>query len=216
MPAAQKNRGFKAYLAGPEVFLPNAIEIGRNKKSLCRLYGFEGLFPFDNEVDPSGHEARIDHLIYQANVAMMEEADFIVVNLTPFRGPSADVGSVFELGLMTGMRKPAFGYTNVKEKIEERLIREKLALPGQPHGQVKDIHGMAVENFGNCDNLMIDACLELQGNKIVALEASTKNIFEDLSGFETCLKMAHQHFAAPASQKQFAARTSTPDRVRFG
>ncbi|HJW77212.1 MAG TPA: nucleoside 2-deoxyribosyltransferase, partial [Beijerinckiaceae bacterium] len=37
----------KLYLAGPEVFLPEAIEIGRIKKDLCARYGIEGLYPFD-------------------------------------------------------------------------------------------------------------------------------------------------------------------------
>src|SRR5258708_1028231 len=36
-----------AYLAGPEVFLPDAAEIGRRKKELCRRHGFEGLYPLD-------------------------------------------------------------------------------------------------------------------------------------------------------------------------
>jgi nucleoside 2-deoxyribosyltransferase len=30
----------KAYLAGPEVFLPEAIEVGLRKKRLCNKYGF--------------------------------------------------------------------------------------------------------------------------------------------------------------------------------
>ena len=35
----------KIYLAGPEVFHPNAAALGRQKQALCREYGFEGLFP---------------------------------------------------------------------------------------------------------------------------------------------------------------------------
>jgi nucleoside 2-deoxyribosyltransferase len=46
-------RTLKVYLAGPEVFLPDAIAIGNKKKRLCTEFGFEGLFPFDNEVAPS-------------------------------------------------------------------------------------------------------------------------------------------------------------------
>ena len=58
----------KIYLAGPEVFLPHAIEIGQRKKALCRQYGFEGLFPFDNEV-VAGPDERADRLISQAAAA---------------------------------------------------------------------------------------------------------------------------------------------------
>jgi len=32
----------KVYLAGPEVFLPDAIDIATRKKRLCLEYGFEG------------------------------------------------------------------------------------------------------------------------------------------------------------------------------
>jgi nucleoside 2-deoxyribosyltransferase len=42
----------KIYLAGPDVFLSNAIEIGQKKKDLCKKYGFEGHFPLDNKIDP--------------------------------------------------------------------------------------------------------------------------------------------------------------------
>ncbi len=38
----------KIYLAGPDVFLPNAIEEGERLKALCEEYGYEGLFPMDN------------------------------------------------------------------------------------------------------------------------------------------------------------------------
>ena len=30
------------YLAGPDVFLPNAIEVGKKKKAICEEFGFEG------------------------------------------------------------------------------------------------------------------------------------------------------------------------------
>jgi Nucleoside 2-deoxyribosyltransferase len=39
-------RGTKVYLAGPEVFLRNATEVGDRKKALCEAHGLEGLFPY--------------------------------------------------------------------------------------------------------------------------------------------------------------------------
>ena len=59
------------YLAGPDVFLSDAIEIGRRKTEMCAAYGFEGLYPLDNEISPTTTD-RVDRLIYQANKAMME------------------------------------------------------------------------------------------------------------------------------------------------
>ena len=44
-------RLLRVYLAGPDVFLPNAAEIGRRKREICAQYGFEGVFPLDNELN---------------------------------------------------------------------------------------------------------------------------------------------------------------------
>ena len=38
------------YLAGPAVFHPDAANIGRRLRALCRAAGCEGLFPLDAEV----------------------------------------------------------------------------------------------------------------------------------------------------------------------
>ena len=40
----------KMVLAGPEVFLPDLLVAARKKNELCRKYGFEGVFPLDNEI----------------------------------------------------------------------------------------------------------------------------------------------------------------------
>jgi nucleoside 2-deoxyribosyltransferase len=120
VPNPVDDKVMKIYLAGPDVFLPDAVGMGRRKKELCRAYGFEGLFPFDSEVDPNAGAEPIDRLIYRANEAMIREADLGIFNLTPFRGPSADAGTVFELGLMVGLGKRIFGYTNIAEDFLDR------------------------------------------------------------------------------------------------
>ena len=40
----------RIYLAGPEVFLPDAREIADAKKAICRAHGLEGVFPADPEI----------------------------------------------------------------------------------------------------------------------------------------------------------------------
>ena len=105
----------KIYLAGPEVFLPDAVEIGQAKKRLCAAYGFEGLYPFDNEIVASPAGERTDRLIYRANESLIRRADIGICDLTPFRGLSADPGTVFEVGMLAGLGKPLLGYTNVMD-----------------------------------------------------------------------------------------------------
>jgi nucleoside 2-deoxyribosyltransferase len=177
----------KVYLAGPEVFLPDAVEIGRRKKALCDEYGFEGLFPFDNEVAPG---PEMDRVIYAANVAMMRAADCGILNLTPFRGVSADVGTVFELGMLTGLGKPAFGYTNEPADLLCRIRQRVHARFDEATKRWHDEAGMTIEDFGNIDNLMIDACFAEQGRRIVRNSTSDEERFRDLRGFEACLGAA--------------------------
>jgi nucleoside 2-deoxyribosyltransferase len=175
------------YLAGPDVFLPDAVETGRRKKALCAQYGFTGLFPFDN--DPGvATGAAVDRVIYEANVRMIRRADLGIFNLTPFRGPSADVGTVFELGLMTGLKKPAIGYTNCAKSLRERV-------PGATRtasGEWRDTDGNSVEDFGNADNLMIDACLSQPGNTLIRCDAGGS--LGGLDAFERCLQFAAERF----------------------
>ena len=42
----------KIYVAGPEVFLPNARETMDRKAELCRAYGFQAICPGDLEIPP--------------------------------------------------------------------------------------------------------------------------------------------------------------------
>lgn len=47
----------KIYLAGPDVFLPDAVEIGRHKVAVCAAHGVTGLYPLDNEIDRAAPDA---------------------------------------------------------------------------------------------------------------------------------------------------------------
>ena len=75
----------KIYLAGPDVFLPDAVDIGRHKVELCARHGLLGLYPLDNAIDIAAQDASLQ--IFRRNEAMMNEASAIIANLTPFRGP---------------------------------------------------------------------------------------------------------------------------------
>src|SRR6202043_1980235 len=100
----------KIYLAGPDVFLPDAVELGRRKVEICARHGLTGLYPLDNAINLSGRDASLK--ISAGNEAMMLEADAIIANLTPFRGPGADAGTVYEPGFMAGREKLCLGYCN--------------------------------------------------------------------------------------------------------
>jgi hypothetical protein len=60
---------------------------------------------------------------------------------------------------------------------------------------LQDANGMTVENFGNSDNLMIEwAVVEHGGFPIVRNPVKASNAFDDLSGFERCVRLASEAF----------------------
>lgn len=177
------------YLAGPEVFLPDAIELGRRKKEVCARHGFNGLFPLDAE-PPREAAPELDRRIYRSCLAMMRAADFAILNLTPFRGPSADAGTVLELGVLAGWGKPVFAYTNDARDLIERVRKADGAAFDADARLWRDGAGMAIEDFGNADNLMLDMTLAEQGHPIVRHAAAPEERFRDLGGFEACLGQA--------------------------
>ena len=44
---------------------------------------------------------------------VMQDCDAMIVNLTPFRGPIADVGSAYEMGFMRALGRSIFAYSNM-------------------------------------------------------------------------------------------------------
>ena len=98
------------YLAGPDVFLPDAVEVGRRKADICARYAVTGRYPLDNTIERGAADASLQ--IFKANEAMMDACDAIIANLTPFRGPGADPGTVYELGYMAANGKFCLGYSN--------------------------------------------------------------------------------------------------------
>jgi nucleoside 2-deoxyribosyltransferase len=181
----------KIYLAGPDVFLPDAVEIGRRKAGFCIRHGLTGLYPLDNVVDVSAKDA--SQRIFRGNQAMMGEADAIIANLTPFRGPGADAGTVYELGYMAGRGKLCFGYSNDPAAYAERVRRFTTVTPGD--GRLVDADGLTVEDFGLNDNLMMIHALDLHGCALVTPRQKPADIWHDLTAFETCVRLAAEKLA---------------------
>ena len=170
------------YLAGPDVFLPNAIEVGRMKVALCRRFGFEGLFPHDQDEDVDGDVAEI----FRANCGLMERADIGMFNLTPFRGPSADAGTVFELGFMYSRSKPVFGYASTSAVYRDRIEGIEGPLL-EREAMCWDRSGYSVEDFGLTDNLMIERAIRDAGGTIIAAEETSGDPLTAIKAFESCL-----------------------------
>jgi nucleoside 2-deoxyribosyltransferase len=133
-----------AYLAGPEVFLPDAFEVARWKKGICKSYGFEAIFPLDRLPDARIREPqRIARQLFRLCLEMMDESSLMIANMSPFRGVSMDVGTAAEMAYMYAMGKPVFGYTDVDADYRERVSAAGVAAQGE-----------VVEDYGLSENLM--------------------------------------------------------------
>lgn len=190
----------KLYLAGPEVFLDDAREIGRRKLELCARFGFTGLFPIDGEpllVDEGGTLSRT---IFANNLSLMRAADAVLANLTPFRGISADPGTAFEVGFAFALGKPVAAYSNAPGELLHRAhAAVGRAEEGGAHTFLAD--GLHVEDFGHFDNLMLAEALEASRLPVIQTETPAAEPFRDLTLFERAL--------AALAEARAAGRLST-------
>ena len=151
----------KLYLAGPDLFRPDAAEWAARAGALCRRAGHEALIPLDGPpLDAAG--------IYRNNLRLIGEADLVLANLNPFRGSEPDSGTCVEIGYALALGKPVIGYAETLAAMCDRL---DAAGPGAD-GCYRDAAGWAVENFGLPLNLMLSVPLQLeQGGIEAALQA---------------------------------------------
>ncbi|WP_374307240.1 nucleoside 2-deoxyribosyltransferase [Methylocella sp.] len=181
----------RLYLAGPDIFLPNADEIARAKRELCARFGFAALHPFDNELHAAAPDAAAR--VYRANLALLRRADGGIFNLTPFRSLSADVGTVFELGFLAALERPVFGYGACASTLLERARAADACARFDADDRCwRDGEGLRIEDFGRADNLMIDECLAASGG--FARKAADDESHDDLAGFARALEAARAHF----------------------
>lgn len=181
----------RVYLAGPEVFFPDAVEQGREKKRICAKYGFEGIYPLDNEIADGASltpEARA-RAISHGNERLMRSADLIVANCTPFRSVSMDAGTAYEIGFMRALGKPVFGYSNVAAPYAARVTATPAAAQ---EAWCQETRRAGIEDFGLSENLMIAiAVLDTAGHFVVR-EATPDRVLSDLAAFRDCLDLVRR------------------------
>ena len=172
----------RVYLAGPDVFLPEPERRGAELKSLLARFGLTGVFPLDppppaSEAAPgAAPEAALSegYRIAAANEAHIASCQALIANLTPFRGPSADAGTVFELGFARARGLLLWGWSNVATPFATR----SRAFAG---GGMRDRDGMAIEEYFPGDNLMIEAAILANGGRIEVENVAPARRWTDLT-----------------------------------
>jgi homotetrameric cytidine deaminase len=127
--------------------------------------------------------------IFRKDIEMMLECDIIIANLTPFRGASADSGTLVELGWFLGRGQPIFGYSNSATLFAQRSTAHIATLPDA-------LPGIIVEGFGLPDNLMVPgAVLQGGGHPMVLPDDGKDRAFDALDVFEACVAIAARSVA---------------------
>jgi nucleoside 2-deoxyribosyltransferase len=162
----------KVYLAGPDVFYPNCGAIFEERIRLCAALGRTALIPVDETLDTAP-------AIFENNVALIEQADGIVANISPFRGPHCDVGTAWEMAYATAKGKPVFAWSS-----DPRPLVARIRAVGKDG---RDAEGHLAENFGLAENLMI-------GESIVGKKAHAT--------FEAAARAAAAHFKTQGAARK--------------
>jgi len=134
-------------------------------------------------------------MISARNEAHIARCQLLIANLTPFRGASADVGTVYEVGFARARGLPVYGYATVSEPFLARTLAV-LGAAAQPDadGSWRDGDGLLVEQFGLFDNLMIEGGITESGG---ALLRDDQDRWNDLTVFERCIQAAASAIRGP-------------------
>lgn len=146
---------YALYLAGPEVFLPDADAVVDEQRRICRELGLVPISPADKGLDDGDQTLPIPDRIFANNIDMIEAADAVVANIDPFRGPDPDAGTAFEVGYAHGRGKPIYLWTEDTSTASQRVERLHGPLHTRADGALADRDGLMVENFGGPVNLML-------------------------------------------------------------
>lgn len=135
----------KLYLAGPDVFAPDADARFAAMREACHRHGHLPLTPIDNTPPQSLKGRALAAQIKNANIELIQRCDAVVANITPFRGPNMDPGTAWEIGYAEALKKPVYLWLS-----DSRLLAERT--PGE---KGRDAAGWMIEDFGLEENLMI-------------------------------------------------------------
>jgi nucleoside 2-deoxyribosyltransferase len=142
----------KIYLAGPDVFRPDAREHGAHLRALCAKHGAEGLYPLDGEEPAATVGGDLPYWIRRSNMELIRMCDALVANMIPFRGPSMDTGTAYEMGVAAAWGKIVVGYTPILEMYPGRVLdfyasTRTDALAASADGMLRDPNGDLIESF---------------------------------------------------------------------
>ena len=162
MASTQSAGALRVYLAGPDIFRPDADAWAAAARELLAAHDLQALIPIDgDQVSASG--------IYHANLEMIRSADAVLANLNAFRGVEPDSGTCFEVGFAAAQGKTVIGYLG-----DGRTHKDKVGHDGGAMPLAAD--GLRVEDFNLPLNLMLAVSCRLVVGDLAAAVAELSSL----------------------------------------
>ncbi len=175
----------RVYLAGPDIFLPDPFARAEALKGVCARHALHGVSPLDDLADEPACWAVLPEArrIALRNEAHIRSCQALIANLTPFRGPSADAGTVFEVGFARALGLPVFAWSNDSRPFADRTRAFLGAAASRAGDCWRDSEGLLLEDFALSDNLMIEAAVLASGGALMLGEVADAARWHDLDAF---------------------------------
>ena len=175
------------YLAGPDPYLPDGEALIQRKRELCEALGLTAV-PSRKPAPEDGSSGRAGELqarvLYTEALQALRDADAVIANLTPWRGPDCHTATAFEIGFASALGKPVFAYMNVEDEGEAEYLGRVEAMLGaevDANGVWRDPDGCEIEDLDLPESLMLWA--EARRFYIIV----TPDPLGDATGVELCL-----------------------------
>jgi nucleoside 2-deoxyribosyltransferase len=171
----------QVYIAGPDVFFPDAAAHFDRLCESCAALGVRGVRPSDGGLSTgvalTGGD--IAERIFRANLELIRSCDALLANLTPFRNAlDPDSGTVFELGFAVALGKPVAAYFPGSERAYEDRIEAHCGCTRDLQGHAWDARdGCLIESFGEPANLMLSRSTPI----FATFDAALRNLVDRFS-----------------------------------
>ena len=196
MQRSTRHSRVRIYLAGPEVFLPNAREVGAEKRRVAAEAGFEGVFPLDNALDLAG----LDKAEQARRISLANEEPDALLRRTgrqPHPVPRRVDGRRHRLRGRLHARARAARSPATPTRATTTATDRTLSGRGPAHHFDADRPHVEIEDFGLAENLMIEIAIAESGCTVVRSHVTAGTEMTDLSGFRQSLAELATVLTAP-------------------
>lgn len=173
------SRAYVVYFETPRVHFGDWPLVKARIEALCREYGLDPRLPTDDAFYGKSGGREISHRIARRNMSALDDAEALIVDLNPFRGPSIATRAAWAIGNASARGLPVHGYLHCPESYFERYRRHvndarsfARALAARQSGEIIGPDNGIVDTFGVFDTPVVAETVSEQHESIAtAIEA---------------------------------------------